>query len=242
MLSIRSKLLSFNTKPLIFNQFRLASTLPNIKAAPAVSSVKPIDGDELKEQIIRETSAASANLELAKYAIHVQFKKHNIKVCFSEYFIDTTKIPITDNLDYHRLIKESIKPIHRLRFKTSIGSIGFNNSAKREPEAVNILCRYVSNKIAAYLKTGDLLELKKSITKSKSGKFVNDGGYINESPVIKKKAPLYFSFKGTSKNKRVFMDALLGPEGEQLVPYIDVVFDKTARKHGGNKGKSVRRV
>lgn len=242
MLSIRSKLLSFSTKPLIFNQFRLASTLPNIQAAPAASSVKPIDGDELKEQILRETSAASANLELAKYAINVEFKKHNIKVTFAEYFIDTTKIPINGDLEYHRLIKSSIKPLQRVRFKTSIGSIGFNNSAKREPEAVNILCRYISNKIATYLKTGDLFELKKPKSKAKTGKSAKDGVVINDSPVIKKKAPLYLALKGNSKNRRVFIDALLGPEGEQLVPYIDVVSDKTARKHGGNRGKSVRRV
>lgn len=242
MLNIRSKLFNFNTKPFIFNQFRLASTLPNIQASAISSGVKPIDGDELKEQIIKETQEAEANLELVKYAIDVQFKKNNIKVSFSEYFDVTNNVEINDELDYHELIKNKIKLKEKLRWKTSLGCIGFKNAAKRQPEAATVLCKYVSNKIATYLASGDLIQLKKQVVDSQSGKLNKDGFTTNSNTVIKKKAPLYFSFKGIATTKQAFMQALLGPEGEELAPYIDVVADKTGTKHGGNRGKSVRRV
>lgn len=89
---------------------------------------------------------------------------------------------------------------------------------------------------------GDLIQLKKQVVDSQSGKLNKDGFTTNSNAVIKKKAPLYFSFKGIATTKQAFMQALLGPEGEELAPYIDVVADKTGTKHGGNRGKSVRRV
>ena len=242
MLSIRSRLFNFNTKPFIFNQFRLASSLPNIQATTISSGVKAVDGEELKQQILKEAEQAEANLELVKYSLDVIFKKNNIKVSFSEYFDINEDIDLNKEIDYHELVKSKLKLKQKLRWKTSLGAIGFKNAAKRQPEAATVLCKYVSNKISTYLATGDLIQLKKTIVDSKSGKINKDKFNTETYNAIKKKAPMYFNFKGFASTKQPFMQALLGPEGEELAPYIDVVADKTGTKHGGNKGKNVRRV
>ncbi|XBW38480.1 hypothetical protein QEN19_004070 [Hanseniaspora menglaensis] len=71
--------------------------------------------------------------------------------------------------------------------------------------------------------------------------FGKNGSNAGKS-LINKKAPMYLTFKGMGPGRYPVIQTMMGPEGVVFRKYIDVINDGTATKHGGHKGKSVRRI
>lgn len=245
--------------------------LPNITAHVNDKKFQQINGEELKDQILKEEKEANANMHLVKYGVCFSFTKNSTFVTFSEHYDRQAPIENEQNFDYHAFMKQKIHLTQKMRWSVSVGALGFKNSAKQQYEANSIFARFAFNKLTDYFQNGDLRKLQKmgidatsgNLTKAKKANspsnetdengekedeeqfdsvdFGNNAGNTTKS-LINKKAPLYLTFKGMGPGRYPVLQTLMGPEGVVFRKYIDVINDGTATKHGGHKGKSVRRI
>lgn len=247
--------------------------IPDITAQVNNKTFQQLNGEELRDQILKEEKEANANMHLVKYGVSFTFSKNSTFVTFSEYYDRQAPIEDEENLDYHAFMKQKIHLTQKMRWSVSVGALGFKNSAKQQYEANAIFARFAFNKLTDYFQNGDLRKLQKmgidatsgNLTKVKKvnankdendieddGKkddmdefegveFSNNGNNATKS-LINKKAPLYITFRGMGPGRYPVIQTLMGPEGVVFRKYIDVINDGTATKHGGHKGKSVRRI